>query len=63
MKILKNCFTSEYHLGYIFFLLFRLEDAGYAVGARVLELLCRREKVCYPFLYALYISNVKGSMN
>jgi len=23
----------------------RLEDAGYAVGARVLELLCHREKV------------------
>ncbi|CAN1328257.1 Trafficking protein particle complex subunit 5 [Linum perenne] len=27
----------------------RLEDAGYAVGARVLELLCHREKV-YPVL-------------
>lgn len=24
----------------------RLEDAGYAVGARVLELLCHRDKVC-----------------
>jgi hypothetical protein len=25
----------------------RLEDAGYAVGARVLELLCHRDKVCF----------------
>lgn len=24
----------------------RLEDAGYSVGARVLELLCHRDKVC-----------------
>jgi len=28
----------------------RLEDAGYAVGARVLELLCHREKVLYLFV-------------
>ncbi|XP_028092588.1 trafficking protein particle complex subunit 5-like [Camellia sinensis] len=28
----------------------RLEDAGYAVGARVLELLCHREKVCNSLL-------------
>ncbi|CAN1328256.1 Trafficking protein particle complex subunit 5 [Linum perenne] len=31
----------------------RLEDAGYAVGARVLELLCHREKV-YPVLANMY---------
>jgi hypothetical protein len=33
----------------------RLEDAGYAVGARVLELLCHREKVWYQFFGSHYI--------
>ncbi|RRT57212.1 hypothetical protein B296_00047396, partial [Ensete ventricosum] len=36
------CFPP--HLSSILFTVFMLEDAGYAVGARVLELLCHREK-------------------
>jgi len=36
---------------FCFCFMLRLEDAGYAVGARVLELLCHREKVWYQFFF------------
>ena len=36
-------------LGNVDSLSLRLEDAGYAVGSRVLELLCNREKVSFVF--------------
>lgn len=35
-------------------MVYRLEDAGYAVGARVLELLCHREKV-WHYASAAYL--------
>ena len=43
----------------------RLEDAGYAVGARVLELLCHREKVRnFDIGYYMYFQNlVLGIVN
>lgn len=37
----------------------RLEDAGYAVGARVLELLCHREKVQTSLYLATKLINRK----
>lgn len=40
------------YFGTIFFWeLCRLEDAGYAVGARVLELLCHRDKVTFNYRF------------
>lgn len=45
IHIVTMCFV----LGNVDSLSLRLEDAGYAVGARVLELLCNREKVPFRF--------------